>query len=315
MSNRRPRWLRRVGTWAGNHGRAATETLDRLIRAPLGTLMTVAAIAIALALPATLLVGTDNLEGLAGDWRRGAALSLFLSPALDEAAGERLAAALRIRIDIDRVEVISRADGLAEFREYSGLGGAVSQLPGNPLPVVLAVYPAADLTADEDVDALLAGLAALPGVDFAQADAQWVKRLQAILALLREGALLLGALLALGVVLVVGNTIRLEIENRRDEIHVMDLVGATGTFIRRPFLYAGAWYGLLGGMLAWALVDTAMWLLQAPVGRVAALYDAELRLAGLDLHQSLGLLGLGTLLGIIGSRIAVGRHLSRLRPV
>jgi cell division transport system permease protein len=315
MSNRTPRWLRRVGTWGGNHRRAATETLDRLIRAPLGTLMTVAAIAIALALPATLLVGTDNLEGLAGDWRRGAALSLFLSPALDEAAGEQLAAALRIRIDIDRVEVISRADGLAEFREYSGLGGAIDQLPGNPLPVVLAVYPAADLAPDEDVDALLAGLAALPGVDFAQADAQWVKRLQAILSLLREGALLLGALLALGVVLVVGNTIRLEIENRRDEILVMDLVGATGAFIRRPFLYAGAWYGLLGGMLAWALVDTAMWLLQAPVGRVAALYDAELRLAGLGLHQSLALLGLGTLLGVIGSRIAVGRHLSRLRPV
>ncbi|WP_296900591.1 permease-like cell division protein FtsX [Thiohalocapsa sp.] len=315
MKPRGPRWLRRLATWAADHRRAATDTLDRLIRAPLATLMTVAAIAIALALPATLLVITDNLEGLAGDWRRGAALSLFLAPNIDEAAGEQLAAALRTRIDIGRVDVISREQGLAEFRQYSGLAGALSQLPGNPLPVVLAVYPAAQVTGGDDVNALLEGLAALPGVDFAQADAQWVKRLQAILSLLREGALLLGAMLALGVVLVVGNTIRLEIENRRDEIQIMDLVGATGAFIRRPFLYAGAWYGLLGAILSWGLVDAAMALLQAPVGRVAALYDAQLRLAGLDLHQSLSLMGLGALLGVVGSGIAVGRHLHRLQPV
>ncbi|MGD8276223.1 MAG: permease-like cell division protein FtsX [Thiohalocapsa sp.] len=315
MKPRGPRWLRRLATWAADHRRAATDTLDRLIRAPLATLMTVAAIAIALALPATLLVITDNLEGLAGDWRRGAALSLFLAPNIDEAAGEQLAAALRTRIDIGRVDVISREQGLAEFRQYSGLAGALSQLPGNPLPVVLAVYPAAEVTGGDDVNALLEGLAALPGVDFAQADAQWVKRLQAILSLLREGALLLGAMLALGVVLVVGNTIRLEIENRRDEIQIMDLVGATGAFIRRPFLYAGAWYGLLGAILSWGLVDAAMALLQAPVGRVAALYDAQLRLAGLDLHQSLSLMGLGALLGVVGSGIAVGRHLHRLQPV
>ncbi len=312
---RRPRWVRRITTWAGDHKRAATETLDRLIRAPLATLMTVAAIAIALALPATLLVVTDNLERLAGDWRRGAALSLFMAPELDEATGEQLAAALRSRIDIGRVDVISRQQGLVEFREFSGLGGALAQLPENPLPVVLVVYPAADLAPGDDVDALLEGLAGLPGVDFAQADAQWVNRLRAILSLLREGTLLLGGMLALGVVLVAGNTIRLEIENRRDEILIMDLVGATGAFIRRPFLYAGAWYGLLGGILAWALVAGTITLLQAPVGRVAVLYEAELRLLGLGLRESLGLLGLATLLGVAGSRIAVGRHLRRLQPV
>jgi cell division transport system permease protein len=315
MSRRRPRWLRSLGAWVGHHRRAGAETLDRLIRAPLATLMTVAAIAIALALPATLLVITDNLERLGGDWRRGTALSLFLSPGLDEVAAERLAAALRSRIDIGRVTVISRAQGLAEFRAYSGLGAAVDQLPENPLPVVLAVYPAADVAPGDEVDALLEGLAALPGVDFAQADAQWVRRLQAILSLLRDGTLLLGAMLAIGVVLVVGNTIRLEIENRRDEILIMDLVGATGAFIRRPFLYAGAWYGLLGGMLAWGFVSLILALLEAPVDRVASLYDTKLHLLGLSLRASLALLGLGTLLGMVGSRIAVGRHLRRLRPV
>jgi cell division transport system permease protein len=314
MSRRSPRWIRRLRTWAGDHARAATDTLDRLIGAPIATLMTVATIAIALALPATLLVLVDNLERFAGDWRQGAALSLFLSPELDEADGERLAAALRIRIDIAQVELISRAAGLAEFRAYSGLDGALEQLTDNPLPVVLAVYPSADLARAGDAEALVDNLAALPGVDFARADAQWVQRLQSLLSLLRDGTLLLGAMLALGVVLVVGNTIRLEIENRRDEIQIMDLVGATGAFIRRPFLYAGAWYGLLGGIFAWGFVAGAVALLQAPVDRVAALYGAEAVLTGLDPRQSVALLGLGALLGIIGSRIAAGRHLRRLRP-
>jgi cell division transport system permease protein len=121
-------------------------------------------------------------------------------------------------------------------------------------------------------------------------------------------------MLALGVMLVVGNTIRLEIENRRDEIQIMDLVGATGAFIRRPFLYSGAWYGLLGGILAWALVAAAVALLQAPVDRVAALYETELILTGLGPRESLALLALGALLGVIGSHVTAGRHLRRLRP-
>ncbi len=314
MSRRPPRWLKRLRAWIGDHGRAVSETLDRLIGSPVASLLTVATIAIALALPATLLVLVDNLERLAGDWRQGAALSLFLSPELNEADGERLAAALRIRIDIAAVELISREAGLVEFREYSDLGGALEQLGSNPLPVVLAVYPAPDMTRADDAQALVEALGALPGVDFARADAQWVRRLQSLLSLLRDGTLLLGAMLSLGVVLVVGNTIRLEIENRRDEIQIMDLVGATAAFIRRPFLYAGAWYGLLGGILAWALVTGAVTLLQAPVNRVAELYGSEAVLTGLDPRQSLSLLGIGALLGVVGSRIAAGRHLRRLRP-
>jgi cell division transport system permease protein len=314
VSIRRPRWLKRLDTWAQNHRRAVTDTLDRLIGAPLSTLLTVAAIAIALALPATLLVIVDNLDELSGEWREGASLSLFLSPQLDEAAGEQLATALRSRIDIADVEVISREAGLAEFQEYSGLGGALEQLSENPLPVVLAIYPAADLIDAADVEGLVDGLAALPGVDFARADARWVQRLQSILSLLRDGTLVLGMMLALGVMLVIGNTIRLEIENRRDEILIMDLVGATGAFIRRPFLYSGAWYGLLGGILAWAMVAAAVALLQAPVSRVAALYETELILTGLGPRESLALLALGALLGVIGSHVTAGRHLRRLRP-
>jgi cell division transport system permease protein len=212
------------------------------------------------------------------------------------------------------VELISRAQGLAEFREYSGLGGALDQLDENPLPVVLALYTAPAQMGQAALETLTARLEALPEGDFARLDAQWIERLQGIIGLLRSAVWLLGAALAAAVLLVIGNTIRLEIENRRSEIQIMDLVGATPAFVRRPFLYSGAWQGLLGGLLAWLLVVLAVSLLQGPVGRLAALYDTDFSLQGLDALTSTVLLAASAALGILGSWLAVGRHLSSVEP-
>ncbi|TVQ94520.1 MAG: cell division protein FtsX [Chromatiaceae bacterium] len=311
---------RRVGLlqglrgWFEQHRETAHDTLAGLLARPLATGMTVAAIAIALALPAALYLLLTNLEQIGGEWERSAAVSLFLAPEVDEARAAEIAARLRQRADISTVELISRDQGLAEFRAYSGLGGALDQLGGNPLPVVLALYPSAQAQSPAALARLVAALEALPEGDFARLDAQWAQRFRAIVQLLRQAALLLGAMLSLAVLLVIGNTIRLEIENRRTEITIMDLVGATGAFVRRPFLYSGAWYGLLGGVLAWLLVALAGWLLQAPAARLAQLYQSELRIQGLDLQASALLLGGSALLGIVGSWIAVGRHLSQVEP-
>ena len=311
---RRNRLLVTLQCWAGHHVSAAFETIDRLVRAPLATAMTVAAIAIALALPATLFVVLDNLERLGGGLQRGAGLSLFLQPELDEARADELATRLLARADITRIEVISREQGLAEFRDYSGLGAALDQLSQNPLPVVMAIYPAPQAQAAEPLGKLAASLEALPEVDFARLDTQWTQRFNAIIALTTNAARLLAAALGLAVLLVVGNTIRLEIENRRGEVQVMDLVGATPAFIRRPFLYSGAWYGLLGGIGAWIMVNLCSQLLQGPVGRLATLYYTEFTLSGLDLHATLALLAGGVAMGTLGSWLAVGQHLSRIDP-
>jgi cell division transport system permease protein len=311
---RRNRSLVALRFWLGRHATAAAETLDRLIRTPLATAMTVAAIAIALALPTTLVVVLDNLERLGGGWQHGAAMSLFLKPGIDEQRGAELAGALRSRIDIAAVDVISRAQGLAEFREYSGLGGALDQLNDNPLPVVLAIYPTPDVHTEAELAAMADALEALPDADFARLDTQWTQRFQAIIALLRNGALLLASVLGLAVLLVVGNTIRLEIENRRNEVQIMDLVGATRAFIRRPFLYSGAWYGLLGSMLAWIMVTGAIQLLQRPVEHLASLYHTQFSLSGLGGLPSVSLLAGGALLGTVGAWVAVGRHLNRVEP-
>lgn len=297
----------------------------------MATAMTVAAIAIALALPATLFVALDNLERLGGGWQRGAAMTLFLQPGIDEQRGSELAAALQARDQIHVVEMVSREEGLAEFRQYSGLGAALDQLSDNPLPVVLAIYPAGPMAPigptmpeapaafDEPrsgsrLGALAAELEALPDVDFVRIDVQWLERFKAIMLLLRNASLLLAGVLAMAVLLVVGNTIRLEIENRRGEVQIMDLVGATPAFIRRPFVYAGAWCGLLGGILAWIMVALSVQALRVPIGRLASLYHTEFDLAGLGLGPSLALLAVSTVLGILGSWVAVGHHLSRIEP-
>lgn len=302
-------------SWLEQHGRAAVETIDHLLRTPLATLMTVAAIAIAIALPAALYVLTENLKMLGGSWEQTAAISLFLKPEVDEQRAAALAARLRARSDITAVEVVSREAGLAEFKEYSGLAGALEQLHENPLPVVLAIYPVARIADTPGSSRLTSMLEALPESDFARIDTQWTKRFRAIVELLQNGVLLFGGILALGVLLVVGNTIRLEIENRRAEIEVMDLVGATAAFIRRPLLYSGAWYGLLGGIVAWLMVALTMQALQAPVDRLAALYHTEFRMIGLGARPSLLLLGASVALGVLGSWIAVGRHLTRVDPL
>jgi cell division transport system permease protein len=154
----------------------------------------------------------------------------------------------------------------------------------------------------------------LEEVELAQLDMEWVQRLSGIIEVGQRGVLLLGALLGLAILLVVGNTIRLTILNRRQEIVVTKLIGATNAFIRRPFLYTGFWYGLMGALVAWFLVGLFISLLSSPVSRLSMLYNSDFSLGGLDLKTSLTLLLTGLLLGLVGSWIAVGRHLQDIEP-
>ena len=141
-----------------------------------------------------------------------------------------------------------------------------------------------------------------------------VQRLHAITETARRGVLVLGALLALAVLLILGNTIRLEIQNRSSEIEIIKLVGATNAFIRRPFLYCGLWYGLFGGLIAWLLVSLSLWSLQGPIVRLAGLYHSDFALSVIHLQTLVVLLGVGALLGLAGSWISVGRHLQAIEP-
>jgi cell division transport system permease protein len=310
----RPRLLDLPGLWANQHLQSAVATLGRLMRTPIPTGMTIAVIGIALALPAALYVLTENLRTMAGGWDQAAAISLFLHQDIDDEKAAGLAEQLRGRPDLAQVHLVSREQALNEFRALGGFEEALSQLKSNPLPAVLALYPQASYSTPEQLEALHDELMTLPEADFARMDTLWLQRFQAILDLAQRAVLLFSALLGLGVLLIVGNTIRLEILNRRTEIEIMELVGATGAFIRRPFLYAGAWYGLLGGLTAWFLVTIAVILLQQPVSRLASLYRSEFPLSGLGPLPMLAILSGSILFGLIGSWIAVNRHLRGAEP-
>ena len=289
-------------------------SLGVLSRSPFATLMTTAVIGIALALPSGLHVVLQNAQQLSGGWDGAAQISLFLKRTVPEDEANRLARQIQNLPEVASVNYISRSEALQEFQRLSGFGDALQALKDNPLPSVLVIHPTANASTPAATEKLLQRLQAYPPVDVAQLDMQWVKRLYVIMELVRRGVVVLAALLALAVLLVVGNTIRLAIQNRRDEIVVMKLIGGTDGFIRRPFLYTGFWYGLFGGVIAWLLVSLSLSILRDPVERLTGLYQSQFELSGLDITTTGMLIGTSILLGLAGSWLAVGRHLRDIEP-
>ncbi|MBI5612162.1 MAG: cell division protein FtsX [Gammaproteobacteria bacterium] len=289
-------------------------SLGQLARTPFASLVTVAVIGISLALPAGLYVLLDNMQRVSGAWDGAAQLSVFLKRDVSERAGLALAQKIRARPEIASVNYISREAALAEFKRLSGFGNALNALDGNPLPAVLAIRPASPHADAATLARLGKDLQAMGEVELVQLDLDWIKRLNAILDLARHGVWLLATVLALALTLIVGNTIRLAVLGRRTEIEIIKLVGGTDAFIRRPFLYSGLLQGLGGALCAWALLALVLALLAAPVQELAALYGSRFELRGLDVSAGLALLALGALLGWLGSRLAVGRHLRAIEP-
>lgn len=303
-----------VRSWMRLHLQTLVGSLGRLAGQPVATAMTMAVIGIALALPASLHLLVTNLQSLSGHWDDSIELSLYLEHGQSAARAAALAEELEAWPQVDAVQLITADEALARFREGSGLGDAVDALEVNPLPHLIAVRPAAGHEDADAIEALAALLKDLPEADIVQADTDWVRRLFAMLEIARRLATLAAGLLAVGVLVIVGNTIRLDIENRRDEIEVTKLVGGTDGFIRRPLLYGGFWYGLGGGLVALVVVTLGLFALAGPVERLSGLYGTGYRPAGLGAAGALMLVLVGAALGWLGSWISATRHLRRIEP-
>ena len=293
------------------HVENLTGAVARVVDRPLGSLMTVLVIAIALVVPAGLRVMVDNARALSGTWEGAADFTVYLEMAVDEPAAEALTQQVAQRIDVERAELLSRSDALAEFRAYSGFGGALDLLDENPLPHALIVRPAGT---GADLDRLVEELDALEETALVQLDTEWLERLRAILDLARRVVDVTTVLLGLAVIVVIGNTIRLEIGNRREEIEIIKLVGGSDGYIRRPFLYLGLCYGLGAGILAALIIILGLGLVASPARALMELYGSDYRLAGLSLSDTAWLLGVGGFLGWAGAGIAVARHLREIEP-
>ncbi len=300
----------RLRALPAQHGHAAFASLGRLWRGRSASLMSIGVAAIALALPLGLAVLVHNASQLIVISQGSARISVFLKPAdITLASARQAATALP---GVLAVQAITPAQALTEFRHLTAFHQALDALGTNPLPPVLIVTPS-----DPQLGAVqkLAGrLRLLPGVDQVVTDSIWIARLGAILSIARRVVWVLGALLALAVLLVIGNTVRLEIQSRRTEVEVQKLVGATNAFVRRPFLYGGLWYGACGGLLAWILVEIALALLSTPIAHLARLYASTVHLDGPGFSGLLAMIVIGAGLGWFGATLAVGRHLHAIEP-
>lgn len=307
-------WRHRWAAYRLDHKRVAAESWRRLLRTPFATVLAWLVIAIALSLPTGMSIAIDNLRALGDHWDGGVSASLFLDPRVDERRARELADTLRDRDDVTNVVFISREQALREFEQVSGLDNVLSYLDDNPLPSVLVVTPAEVNMSRPASERFIETLTSIPGVEKVQLDMQWVNRLQQILSLFDRVATVLAVLLALGVILVIGNTVRMTIEQRREEIVVAKLVGASDSFVQRPFLYAGAWYGLGGGILACLIVWLASWWLSGPIGALADAYQASFYAQTLGILSALGVCVIGVVMGLLGSSLAVFKHLREIEP-
>ncbi|MFK8016754.1 MAG: permease-like cell division protein FtsX [Gammaproteobacteria bacterium] len=304
----------RLRQYFQHHIQTFVASLGRLWRQPFASLMTVLVIGMALAMPALLHLLVQNARAVTGDWDSAVDLSVYLELDVAPDAISNLSDTLRARADVADVRVIDAQTALSDFRAHSGFGAALDALDGNPLPATLIVTPPVDQRSDDDLAQLARQISDLDNVALVQLDTEWVKRFHGLLEVVRRGTLLASALLALSVLVIVGNTIRMDILNRRAEIEIVKLIGASDGFIRRPFLYSGLWYGLAGGVMASLLLLIIFQLIRGPITSLAGLYGSDYALLGLGLPTLLMLIVGGGALGWIGSWIAATRHMRRIEP-
>lgn len=297
-----------------HHKTSFGSSLSRLLSTPLQTLMTSLVVAIALALPTILLIALENVQSLGQSWDEKPKISAYINVRARPAAIEQLLQTLDTYPEIEQVVYLTPDQALEDFQHFSGFGSALSGLDANPLPATLIITPKDSAVRPAQLQEIKEKLAQQAIVDEATLDMDWVRRLQELMLLGKKIVLALASLLGLGVLLAVGNTIRLAIENRREEILVAKLVGGTNGFVRRPLLYSGGWYGFIGGLLACLIVAIGYFAVEPTVLRLAALYQSDFRLYGLDISGVLQLLTGSTLLGWLGAWLAVGRHLSEIEP-
>jgi len=303
-----------VTGWLGRHVQALLFAAGRLARAPFATAFTILVIAIALTLPASFGLLIASVRSVSGDFANAVDVTVYFKRDTALEKVQQLAASARAHKGVASVKVIPADQALAQFRKDSGFGEALEALNDNPLPHAMDVRPAAGATGPATLETLKGYLAAWPEVELVQVDTEWVLRLNAILDLLRRIVLGTAVLLGAGVIAVIGNTIRLEILNRRAEIEITKLVGGSNAFVRRPFLYTGVFYGALGAALAAVLVLTGCYLLAEPVALLAQSYGSDFRVATPTLAQLGLLLAAGAGLGLVGAFLSATRHLARIEP-
>ncbi|MDD5228547.1 MAG: permease-like cell division protein FtsX [Methylococcales bacterium] len=295
------------------HAHALFSSLGRLVASRLNAVLTIIVLSISISLACGFYLLVENVQQLTSDLESSNQISLFLRDDVSLASANRLANGIKLDPSVQTVKVITKEQALKEFEDFSGFGEAVRALEKNPLPIVLQVIPKNSLEEGQNIETLVENFKQAGEVDFAQLDMQWVKRLQLMIQVAQVSVALLGVLLSLAVLFITGNTIRLELHNRKDEIVIAKLVGATNSFVQRPFLYSGFWIGFFSGISAWFIVTIMMLILKQPVEKLSMLYHSSFHLLFMGFFETLALIFISSALGIVGSWVVVQLQLKQLK--
>jgi cell division transport system permease protein len=309
----RPEISNKLAAYFLHHLQSLVFSLGKIYKAPTTTIMTVAVIGITLSLPCGFYLFLKNIETMSGDLSSSTQITLYLDLKTSEKSARKLNNTLASKEMVKNTEFISRDSALQTFRQSSGFGESINTLLSNPLPHTIVVIPKNNSDKFE-IKNLLNSLQSLPEVKIAKLDTEWLERLFTILEIAKRAVGIITLLFAFAVLLIIGNTIRLDIQNRYQEIIVTKLIGATNAFIRRPFLYGGLWYGLFGGIVSWIIIELSYIAISGPLNRLNLLYQAKLDIVTFSFQDFIILIASSTLLGLIGSWIAVAKHLSQIEP-
>ncbi len=306
--------VQRFFMFFANHIRQSLQSLGELYRTPFASLMTIGVLGFSITLPSTLYIMVKNTEQVTDQWQQASEISLFLKKSVSEADAQQLINRLKTWNEINQVTFVSARQALDEFQRLSGLGDALNYLDENPIPAVVLITPTSKHASPTAASILLSKLKKEREVDIGKLDIEWLERLYGLLKIAKDLVYVLALLLFFAVILIIGNTIRLNIYNKRDEILVMKLVGATDSFIQRPFLYTGFWFGLLGGFMAWVTVTVILIWFGWSLDDFMRQYQIQLDITGLNLEAFVLMLCVSVALGLAGSFLSVRKHVNDIEP-
>jgi cell division transport system permease protein len=304
----------RLKAYRDQHAQAFFSSLGRLFSTPFSTTMTIGVLAIAISLASGFYLVVVNLQQLSSGLEASNQISLFLRDEISEIRANKYANSIRKNPAVKQVKIITKKQAMTEFKSFSGFGDAIEALGKNPLPIVIEVLPKDALVDKAALTKIFEEFKQSTEVDFAQMDMAWVERLQSIVATAHLSAILLAILLGFAIFFIVGNTIRLEIHNRKQEIIIAKLVGATNSFIQRPFLYTGFWIGFLSGVFGWFIVTIMMLILRSSVENLSGLYKGAFHLMFFSYTETLLMLLMSSGLAIFGSWLVLHIQIKQLKP-
>ena len=304
----------RIQSWRSHHRLVAAQSMQRLLVTPVSSLMTILVLAIAITLPAALNIAITNIAQLTGQTNDHVQMSLYLQNGINDSQGLKLANQIAGWDSVTSAHYVSPQEAKDSFKSMEGFTEIIDSLPENPLPGVVVVIMSEQSLTVNDAEELREKAIALQEVSIAKIDLAWLQKLHAIIGLAQQVAAVLTALLAIGVVLVVGNTIKLSIDSRREEIIVTKLIGATNAFVRRPFLYMGLWFGIGGALIALILINSCKYALTNAIESLSLVYGSDIVLTGLGFTDSITLVLMGAMLGWLGAWLAASQHIRALEP-